>query len=253
MFQLDYENGIARLTLAHAPVNAMSVDWISGFHDELDRLAQKGDWRMLHIRSMQKIFSAGADLAEIRARFESADGAGEMIAYVENLQALFARIEALPQITIAEISGAALGGGFELTLVCDFRVAANEAKLGLPEVNLGLIPGAGGTQRLSRLVGLGLATRLILGAEVVTGEEAAALGMVQWAVPRDGLAGAAEALIARLAKLSPAAQAATKGCIQAAYKPGIDGFAVEREAVGAMMHVSDTKARVGGFLAGQRR
>jgi enoyl-CoA hydratase/carnithine racemase len=159
----------------------------------------------------------------------------------------------LPQITIAEIGGAALGGGFELALVCDFRIAAEEAKLGLPEVNLGLIPGAGGTQRLSRLVGLGLATRLILGAEVVTGEEAAVLGMVQWAVPRDGLAMAVETLIARLAKLSPAAQAATKGCIQAAYTPGIDGFAMERKAVGAMMDVSDTKARVGAFLAGQRR
>ncbi len=252
MFHVDYRNGVATLTMARAPVNAMSVEWIAAFHRELDRLAAASDWRLLHIRSAQKIFSAGADLAEVRARFEGTDGEREMVAYVEKLQALFARVEELPQITVAEIGGAALGGGFELTLACDFRIAAAEAKLGLPEVNLGLIPGAGGTQRLSRLVGLGLATRLILGAEVVTGSEAAAFGMVQWAVARDALADAAQALVARLAKPSSAAQGATKACIQGAYKPGVDGFAAERKAVGAMMGVADTQARVTAFLAGHR-
>ena len=91
---------------------------------------------------------------------------------------------------LAEIGGAAMGGGFELALACDLRIAANEAKVGLPEVRLGLIPGAGGTQRLTRLCGPALANRLILGAEVLDGATAAALGVVHWSAPRAELAAA---------------------------------------------------------------
>ena len=95
----------------------------------------------------QKVFCAGADLKEVRARMDAPDGADRMYAYVAGIQRLYARIERLPQVTVAEIAGAAIGGGLELALACDLRIAANEAKLGLPEVRLGLIPGAGGTQR----------------------------------------------------------------------------------------------------------
>jgi enoyl-CoA hydratase len=104
----------------------------------------------------------------------------------------------------AELGGAALGGGFELALSCDLRIAANEAKLGLPEVRLGLIPGAGGTQRLTRLLGKGLANRLILGAEVVDGATAHAFGLVQWSFPRADLSTRAAEVVKRIAALSKA-------------------------------------------------
>ena len=90
------------------------------------------------------MFCAGADLAEMRARFAAADGVEAMVGTAAEMQRLFARLEALPQVTLAELGGAALGGGFELALACDLRIAAHEAKLGLPEAQRGSIPGAGG-------------------------------------------------------------------------------------------------------------
>ena len=121
---------------------------------------------------------------------EARDGPDRMYAYVAGIQRLYARIERLPQVTLAEIGGAAMGGGLELALACDLRIAAVEAKLGLPEARLGLIPGAGGTQRLTRLCGRPVAARLILGAETLDGAAARELGIVHWAVPRAELRGA---------------------------------------------------------------
>ncbi len=96
---------------------------------------------VLHIRSDQKVFCAGADLKQMRARMDMADGPDRMYAYVAGIQRLYFRIEALPQVVLAEIGGAAMGGGFELALACDLRIAANEAKVGLPEVRLESDPG----------------------------------------------------------------------------------------------------------------
>src|SRR5207342_2828775 len=140
-------------------------------------------WTVLHLRSAQKVFCAGADLREVRERIDAADGPDRMYAYVAGIQRLYSRIERLSQVTIAEIGGAAMGGGLELALACDLRIAAAEAKLGLPEARLGLIPGAGGTQRLTRLCGPALAARLILGAEIIDGAAAERLGAVHWTAP----------------------------------------------------------------------
>ena len=173
MFHLIVADRIATLTLDRAPVNAMNDAWVAGFHALLDRLDARADWSVLHIRSAHKVFSAGADLAQMRDRF-TAEGLEPQLASIRDYQLLFARIEALPAVTLAEIGGAALGGGFELTLACDLRIAAQEARLGLPEVRLGLLPGAGGTQRLTRLCGRPTALRLILGAETPDGAAAEA-------------------------------------------------------------------------------
>ena len=151
MFTVETNNGVTTLTLSHPPVNAISEEWIRSFDAKLDALATEPRCGVLHIRSDQKVFCAGADLKEVRARMDVPDGADRMYAYVAGIQRLYARIEGLPQVTVAEIGGAAMGGGLELALACDLRIAANEAKLGLPEVRLGLIPGAGGTQRLTRI------------------------------------------------------------------------------------------------------
>ena len=112
----------------------------AGFRGQARRAARGPRFTVLHIRSDQKVFCAGADLKEVRARMDAADGADRMYAYVAGIQRLYARIERLPQVTLAEIGGAAMGGGFELALACDLRIAANEAKLGLPEARLGSDP-----------------------------------------------------------------------------------------------------------------
>lgn len=248
MIDLSRRGAVAVLTLNRAPVNALDDGMIDAMHAVLDELSPDETWSVLHIRSAQRVFAAGADLAQIQSFSDSAAPASRLIEYVERLQLLYTRIESLKAVTLCEISGAALGGGLELTLACDLRVAAREAKLGLPEVGIGLLPGAGGTQRLTRLCGRGAAGRLILGSEAVDGQSALNLGIVQWAVPRAELPDFAAALAARIAGYSPAALAHAKTCIQAYGDPARDGARLERELSGALLETPLTQQLIAGFL-----
>jgi enoyl-CoA hydratase len=253
MFDVKIENAVATLTLSRPPVNAISETWVEQFNAVLDDLAARADWTVLHVRSSQKVFCAGADLNEVRERILAAGGPDRMYAFVAGIQRLYARIEQLPQVTIAEIGGAAMGGGLELALACDLRIAAVEAKLGLPEAQLGLIPGAGGTQRLTRLCGRATALRLILGAEILDGAAARDLGVVHWAVPRVALAQHALDLARRLAGLPAAALAESKSCIAAAAEPGRGGYSMELEATRRLLTNAETRRRVDAFFAGATR
>jgi enoyl-CoA hydratase/carnithine racemase len=248
--QLTLQGEVARLTLDRPPVNAIGEAWLRGFHHCLDELGTRSDWRLLHIRSAQKAFCAGADLAEMRTRLASPQGIDSMVDVAAGMQKLFARIEALPQVTLAEIGGAALGGGLELALACDLRIAANEAKLGLPEVRLGLVPGAGGTQRLSRLAGRATALRLILTGETLDGAAARSLGLVQWALPRADLPARATEIAERTAASPRDALAACKRCIGAAEDPARDGYAEELAASRRLYASEATRAQVSAFLSG---
>jgi enoyl-CoA hydratase/carnithine racemase len=250
ILEVGVADGVATVTLARPPVNAISEAWVAAFAATLDALDARVDWAVLHLRSSQKVFCAGADLAEVRERIDAVDGPDRMYSYVAGIQRLYARIERLPQVTIAEIGGAAMGGGLELALACDLRIAAVEAKLGLPEARLGLIPGAGGTQRLTRLCGRPIAQRLILGAEVIDGATARDLGVVQWAVPRAELATRAAELAQRVAALPARALAASKACIAAAGEPGTGGYSIELEATRRLLIDAETRRRVEAFLAG---
>ena len=157
-------------------------------------------------------------------------------------------------LTIAEIGGAAMGCGLELTLACDIRVAAVEAKLGMPEVGLGLLPGAGGTQRLTRLCGRGIANRLILGGEIIDGALAEHLGVVQWTQPRAQLAEWTSKLATRFAESPRPALAASKQCMAAAGDPHRDGYAEELAATRKLYQHPETRRRVSEFLdRAQRR
>ena len=171
-----------------------------------------------------------------------------MVEIISQFQSLFLRIETLNATTIAVISGAALGGGLELALACDLRMAANEAKLGLPEASLGVIPGAGGTQRLTQLCGKGIASRLILGSEIINGQEAQQLGLVQWSVPRNDLALQSQELAERLAQLDRSAIDFSKQCIAAASRADVNGFTLEIEATRTLYKRSSTRERIGAFL-----
>jgi enoyl-CoA hydratase/carnithine racemase len=172
--------------------------------------------------------------------------------YVVRLQQLYDRLENLPQVTLAEIGGAAMGGGLELALACDLRIAALDAKIGLPEARLGLIPGGGGTQRLTRLCGRAVALRLILTAEIIDGAEALRLGIAQWAAPRSEIVARTKGIANRIAALPGPALRASKSCIAAASEPGEAGYVDEMNETRLLSTNPETRERVQAFLAGER-
>ena len=251
MFVTSIANEIAILTLCRAPVNAINEEWLRLFESELDALSARADWKVLYIRSDQKVFCAGADLLEMRKRMDDPNGPDRMYSFVAGIQRLYARIERLSQVTLAEIGGAAMGGGLELALACDLRIAATTAMLGLPEAQLGLIPGAGGTQRLTRLCGRSVATRLILGAETIDGLAARELGVVQWNFSPADIQRQTTEILRRIAALPHAALAASKSCIAAASESGRGGYSDELEATRRLLSDPETRQRVETFLTGR--
>jgi enoyl-CoA hydratase len=253
LINLSVADRIATVTLNRPPVNAFDAGMFGAFNGILDGLERRTDWSVLHLRSSLKVFSAGADLAEISTHFARADKMQAAAEVTQPFQALFQRIADLPQVSLAEIGGAAMGGGYELALGCDLRIAASEARLGLPEVGLGLLPGGGGTQRLTWIAGPAVAARIILTGDSVDGATARELGMLQWAVPREQLATQASKIAARLAGLPPLALAAAKVCMRLARDPERNGFAAETEWTGRLLATQETQRRIGDFLAGARR
>jgi enoyl-CoA hydratase/carnithine racemase len=246
---LEQVGRVLVVTLARPPVNALDDLLIAQLEAALDRAIDDDSVTLLHLRSELRAFSAGADLALMEHCFATPRGTDAMVGVVRNMQRLFDRIECAPVVVLAEIATAALGGGLELALACDLRVAAHEARLGLPEARLGLVPGAGGTQRLTHLCGTGRASRMILGAEVVTGVEAERIGLVQWARPAAELAAFARELAQRYAAHPKAALAANKRCIAAATGPGRDGYAEELQETRALYANAETRCKVADFLA----
>jgi enoyl-CoA hydratase len=248
MLATEQTGRVVTVALSRPPVNALDDELITGIDALLDRVNADGEVAVLRIRSEQKAFCAGADLATMRSRFATQEGRDAMIETVRKMQRLFERLETATVISVAEIGGAAIGGGLELALACDLRVAAAEAKLGLSEASLGLVPAAGGTQRLTRLCGQANAKRLILGAELIDGAEALRLGIVQWVLPREKLASWTRDLAARIASLPKAALIANKRCISAAADSRRDGFAEEIAATRDLYAHAETRRKVTEFL-----
>jgi len=158
------------------------------------------------------------------------------------------RIEAFPKPVIAAINGAALGGGLELAMACHIRIAADAAKLGLPEINLGLIPGFGGTQRLPRLIGRGKATELILTGEMIPAEEALRLGLVNRVVPLERLMADALALAERIAAKSAMTTALALEALQGVEAPLTEGLDREARLFGRAFATEDSREGVQAFL-----
>jgi enoyl-CoA hydratase len=251
MLRYETGEGVARITMCNPPVNALSRPWADRFFEIIDELEKRDDWRVLLLRSTEKVFSAGGDIKQYAGRLDR-DDAGDLLAEeARYYQRLFARISGLPQISVAEIAGVAAGGGMELALACDLRVASETTKLGLPEVGVGLLPAGGGTQRMTRLCGAGTALRLIGGAELITGRDAFSLGLVEWAVPGENVATKAEEIACRFAGQPPEALRAAKACIKAAGDPRQDGFAFELTFPPKLMKSSATQMKIRDFLSKQ--
>ncbi|TAK47264.1 MAG: enoyl-CoA hydratase/isomerase family protein [Xanthobacteraceae bacterium] len=248
MIKIERDGPVVVATMSRPPVNALNKEMVERFHALLDQITSDDSVTVLHLRSDQKIFSAGADLALMHSCFSTPTGPDEMIAVVREMQELFFRIEAAPVVSVAELTGTAMGGGMELALACDVRVAAIESKLGLPESRLGLLPGAGGTQRLAQLCGRGAANRLILGAEIIDGAEAERIGLVEWAKPRSKLAEWTARVVQRFAAIPRAAIAANKRCIAASGDFSRGGYAQEISLTRALYDHPETRRRVSEFL-----
>lgn len=247
MINFEVDGNIATITLSRAPVNALDPALVSALGDAVDQ-AKAANVTVLVIQSDQKCFCAGADLAMIAGYLDKPDAAAIMASYIASLHALFDRIEALDIVTMAVIDGPALGGGLELALSCDMRIVSTRAKIGLPEARVGLIPGAGGTQRLTRLAGPGVAARIILSADMVNGTEAERLGIAQWVAEPDDLAALTDKIAGRIGGLSGPSLRASKQCISAWFDPDRNGFALEQEVSGELVPTQEARDRVNGFF-----
>ena len=245
---LDVAGPIATLTLCRPPMNAIDDAMLAALLDAFDTVDADPGIAVLRLRSDQRVFCAGADLQLVGTRVGRSDGAAAMVETVRSFHRAFDRLAALGKVTIAEIEGHALGGGLELALACDLRIAAHHARLGLPEAKVGLLPGAGGTQRLTSLCGAGVAARLILSGDLLDGREAERVGLVQWSAHAVDFAEVAKEVATRAAGLSVDALAVAKSCIRIADRMSAEGAEAEILGIGALMMKPSTEKRVADFL-----
>jgi enoyl-CoA hydratase/carnithine racemase len=208
--KVEHDGGVAIITLDHPPVNALSARLLEELEEAYEELDRSDETRAIVVRGEgEKAFVAGADITEFPAMREAIEEAAES-GSARGIQKLAARMDAGRTPVVAAIHGYCLGGGLELAMACDIRIAAEDAQLGQPEIKLGLIPGGGGTQRLPRLVGHGRALYLNLTGDPISGAQAYDWGLVESAVPRDGLMDAALEVARTLSERSPFAMCVIK-------------------------------------------
>ena len=242
---LDVDGGIGTIRLDRPPMNALNAQ----VQDELLALCgevrSRPDVRAVVVFGGEKVFAAGADIKEM-ATMSYAD----MVERSTALQAAFTALAALPVPTVAAVTGYALGGGCELALACDFRVCAADAKLGQPEILLGIIPGAGGTQRLSRLVGSAKAKDLIFSGRFVGAEEALAMGLVDEVVETAAdVYAAARKRVDRFARGPAYALRAAKEAIDRGLEVDLaTGLEIERIQFAALFATKDREIGMTSFV-----
>jgi enoyl-CoA hydratase len=224
VLQLHVQDGVASMVLDRPPVNAWNDEQLDLFEDALRAISERSDIAVVVVRGGGAHFSAGGDIKVMALAVHDGQMAG-LNNFAARIQHLFHEWAQLPVPTIAVLRGAATGGGLELALACDLRVASDTSTIGLPEVKLGLVPAGGGTQRLTRLIGRGRALRLMLTGELVTGREAERLGIVEWSLPDADLDGHVERLVAHLVATAGPAHTAIKRCVALAGTG--EGYAAE--------------------------
>ena len=250
---MDYENiliekdgGIGVITINRpAKLNALNRATILELHEGFKALEADGAIKTIIVTgSGDKAFVAGADIAEF-AGFNVEEG--EKLAALGQ-ELLFDLVQNLTTPVIAAINGFALGGGLELAMAAHFRVASDNAKMGLPEVSLGVIPGYGGTQRLPQLVGKGRAMEMIMTAGMANAEEAKAWGLVNHVVPQAELLDFCKGIAAKILKNSPIAISKAIKAINANYEDGVNGYNIEIVEFGASFGTEDFKEGTTAFL-----
>jgi enoyl-CoA hydratase/carnithine racemase len=234
------DDGVATIRLDHPKVNALSTALLEQLRDLAGGLTDDPPGAVI-VTGGDRIFAAGADISEFKGQAE-ADTIGR--SFLEALDAV-ARI---PRMVIAAVSGFALGGGCELALACDVRIASDTAVFGLPEIQLGIIPGGGGTQRLARLVGPARAKSMVLSGRQVAAAEALSMGLADEVVPVSELADRAHALAAQYAKGALAAQALAKRVIDGGLDVSLaDGLEAEHAAFVEVFGTDDAATGIASF------
>jgi enoyl-CoA hydratase/carnithine racemase len=239
------DGAIVEITLDSPPANALGLEIIDGLHTAMD-YARTADAKVIVVASaVDGFFAAGADIKHM-----SAVDAASFQKYGDALRGALERLVTLPTVSVAAIDGLALGGGLELAMACTMRVAAAGARLGLPEVKLGLIPGAGGTQRLPRLVGRGRALDLMLTGRQVDADEAFWIGLIdRHPEPAETARAAAWQLARELAVASTPAQLAVVRTVDAAYdRPIHEGLRYEVEQVQELFERGEATEGLRAFI-----
>jgi enoyl-CoA hydratase/3-hydroxyacyl-CoA dehydrogenase len=247
--KLERKDGIATITMSRPEaMNALNEKVLTELKDAIAELREDSTTRVVIITGEGSAFVAGADIKTMLKADQT-----EVEAFTRFGQGVMDDVERLNKPVIAAINGFALGGGLEMALACDIRLASTEARMGLPEVGLGIFPGFGGTQRMTRLIGKGHACELIFTGKHVSADEALSMGLVNRVLPPDQLMNEARSLAERIANQGPVAVAHAKTAINQALQTGLDaGLAFELDAVMKTFGTEDQKEGMTAFLERRR-
>ncbi|MGE5289281.1 MAG: enoyl-CoA hydratase/isomerase family protein [Micromonosporaceae bacterium] len=242
--RVETEGAVAVIRLDRPPMNALNARVQDDLADAAAQVSADNAVRAAVIYGGGKVFAAGADIKEMAEA-----GYVRMAADTRRLQASFTAIAKIPKPVIAAVTGYALGGGLELALCADFRIAGAGAKLGQPEILLGIIPGAGGTQRLPRLIGPARAKDLVFTGRFVAAQEALEIGLVDKVVPDDEVYAAAREMAARYTAGPAVALAAAKQAIDDGLETDLDtGLEIERLHFAALFSTEDQRTGMRSFI-----
>lgn len=241
---LEVSEGVGTIRLDRPPMNALDVAVQDRLRELAEETTRREDVRAVILYGGEKVFAAGADIKEMQVMDHTA-----MVVRSRALQESFTAVARIPKPVVAAVTGYALGGGCELALCADYRIAADNAKLGQPEILLGLIPGAGGTQRLSRLIGPSRAKDLIFTGRMVKADEALSLGLVDRVVPAAEVYEQARAWAGTLAKGPALALRAAKEAVDVGLETDIEtGLAVERNWFAGLFATEDRERGMRSFV-----
>ena len=236
--------GIGWVRFNRPPVNALNTALVLELEQAVDAFAAQDDVLVIVLTGEGKAFVAGADIAEM-----SGFTPLQARVFAQNGHRALGKLAQVEKPVIAAVNGFALGGGCEIALACDIRVLADTAKIGQPEVNLGLIPGFGGTQRLARLVGKGIAQQLVLTGDMITAAEAHRIGLVNEVVPQPELIARAEAIAQKIVANAPLAVRATKEVLNASRQiPVSEGMSLAKHKNMVLMLSQDIKEAFVAFM-----
>jgi enoyl-CoA hydratase len=241
------EDGVTIIALKHPPVNALSSKLLEELGLAIEELTAEPKCRVLVITGEGRYFSAGADMKEYATRANEIRA--DAMTFVERGHRVLRSLELMPQPVIAAINGVALGGGLELALACDIRIAGEATKVGLPEVAYGFMPAYGGTQRLARLVGLAKARELVFTGEIISAQEALRIGLVNMTVPSGHELKAAREMGVTIAQKAPIAVAASKRAILSGYDKDLEeGLKGETKAFESVSLSDDLAEGLAAFV-----
>jgi len=244
LVRLEVEAGIGTIRLDRPPMNALSVQVQEEIRAAAVEASERRDVAAVIVYGGEKVFAAGADIKEMQPMSYT-----DMVDRSAALQSSLTAVARIPKPTVAAITGYALGGGCELALACDFRIAGEGAKLGQPEILLGIIPGAGGTQRLARLVGSARAKEIIFSGRFVAADEALSIGLVDKVVPPAEVHEAAKAWMATFVSGPAYALRAAKEAIDRGLETDLDtGLEIERMLFAGLFATRDREIGMTSFV-----